>query len=139
MGGNSADGADVEAEYIQVFYFLEFSSKILENRSKPATKSARKGEDGSNFENIERPVQPNPIHHKDIVKQYVDYVASKMANNVQKTILNEFMNELKKDLVVSAVKTVKNWNTKEFWSRKKEGNGHSSKHEMPLQNCLPFF
>lgn len=44
-----------------------------------------------------------------IVKNYVDYMVSKMENNIQESVLNEFKEELGRNLVASAFSTVQHF------------------------------
>lgn len=138
MGGNSVDADDVEVEYMHILYFLEFSTNVIESHSKAATKSGHKGDDGANFRYIENPAQPNQLIYKDIVKNYVDYMASKMANNVQKSVLSEFMNELTKDAMISATETVKQFRLNSLLSRRNEDNGHVRKQETCMDS-VPLY
>lgn len=108
IGGNAAEnGCSVEVEYIHILYFFDFSLGEPRKKSNGATRSGPKGDDGGNDENIEQPPPPNSFHDKVIVKEYIEYMASKMTNSVQQSILNEFKKELEKDSVLSAFETVK--------------------------------
>lgn len=60
------------------------------------------------------------------MKEYVDYMTSKMMKNVQESVLSEFMNELKKDSVTSALETVKQWNLKDLLRHRKKEDAHKS-------------
>ena len=126
MGGNSADVDDFEIEYIHIFNLFEFSSNVSQNSLKVGNRSGQKGDDGVNIENIERPAQPISFHNTVIIKEYVDYMKAKMVKNVQESVLNEFMNELKKESVASALETVKQWNLKNLLPHRKKENGHKS-------------
>lgn len=73
---------------------------------KGKSKSSKNGVSGTNIENIQTPVQPNPFRNQMIVKNYVDYMVSKMKRNVNESVLNEFKEELEKKLVASAFSVV---------------------------------
>lgn len=121
MGGNAADnGSDVEAEYIQFLYFFKISWNVAQNPSKMGSRSGQNGDDGGNIDNIERPAQPIPFHKQVIMKEYIEYMKTKMVNNVQASVLSEFMHKLEKESMASAFETAKEFGITNLFNRKKK-------------------